>query len=57
MKPRNRGGLGDMEIPLIGDRTQSIAKSYGALITEGPDAGIPLRATYIIDGKGVIRHM
>ena len=46
-----------MQIPLLADISQSIARSYGALITEGPDAGIPMRATYIIDGKGVIRHM
>ena len=57
LKPRNKGGIGEMNIPLLADKSQSISRSYGALITEGPDAGVPMRATYIIDGSGVLRHM
>ena len=56
-KERKKGGLGDMNMPMVADISQEIAKSYGCLITEGPDAGIPMRATYIIDDKGIVRHI
>ena len=39
-KPRNKGGLGKMEIPLVSDLTKQISKDYGILIDE---AGISLR--------------
>ena len=42
---------------MIADITKSISKSYGALIEDGADAGIAFRATYIIDDKGILRHM
>ena len=56
-QPRNKGGLGAMKIPLIGDVSKELSRSYGALI-EGPgdgDAGVTLRATYIIDPAGIVR--
>jgi alkyl hydroperoxide reductase subunit AhpC len=56
-KDRKKGGLGKMEIPLIADKTKKIARTYGCLIDEGDDAGIAFRATYIIDLKGIIRHI
>ncbi len=46
-----------MDIPLIADIDKEIAKAYGALITEGDDSGVAFRATYIIDTKGVVRHI
>nr|BAO53976.1 peroxiredoxin [Euglena gracilis] len=52
--PRNKGGLGHMEIPLIADVTKQIAKDYGVLI-EG--AGVALRGLFIIDGEGKLRSM
>lgn len=55
--PRNKGGLGEIDVPLLADVNKEIASSYGCLITEGGDKGIALRATYIIDDKGVIRHL
>ena len=45
-----------MQIPLISDVDQSIAKSYGCLIKDGPNAGVSLRATFIIDKKGILRQ-
>ena len=51
--PRNKGGLGDMEIPIIGDLTKKISSDYNVLLKQG----MALRATFIIDGKGVLRHM
>lgn len=56
MKPRAQGGLGPMNIPMISDLTKSIAKDYGCLIEDGPDAGVAFRATYIIDPEGTLRH-
>lgn len=52
--PRAQGGLGDMQIPILADLTKKISREYGALIEE---AGVALRATYIIDSNGVLRHM
>ena len=45
-----------MDIPLIADVSKQIAKDYGCLIDHGGDNGIAFRATYIIDGKGILRH-
>jgi len=46
-----------MNIPLIADVDKEISKIYGALITSGEDSGVAFRATYIIDTKGVVRHI
>ena len=46
-----------MNIPIISDQSHQISKDYGCLITEGGDAGVAFRATYIIDGNGILRHM
>merc|ERR1719487_523628 len=55
-KDRKKGGIGEMNIPLLADASHRISRSYGALIDEeGDDAeGVPLRATYIIDDKGIL---
>merc|ERR1711990_30314 len=55
-KPRSEGGLGPMKIPMLADTSKSISSSFGCLIDEGDDAGIALRATYIIDPTGTLRH-
>jgi len=52
-QPRNKGGLGPLKIPLLADLTKKVSRSYGALLEE---EGHPLRALFIIDGKGIIRH-
>ena len=47
-----------MKIPMVSDLNKQIAKDYGCLIqdpTDGDD-GVAFRATYIIDGNGVLRH-
>jgi alkyl hydroperoxide reductase subunit AhpC len=56
-KDRKKGGIGKMDIPLVADVTKSIARSYGCLIEDGDDAGVAFRATYIIDGNGIVRHI
>jgi alkyl hydroperoxide reductase subunit AhpC len=56
-KDRKVGGLGKMNIPMVADVSKEISKKYGCLIEDGDDAGIAFRATYIIDDKGVVRHI
>ena len=50
--PRDRGGLGDVEFPLLADLTKSIGRDYGVL---DEDAGITYRGVFIIDPQGKIR--
>ena len=38
--PRNKGGLGQMKIPLLSDITKQISKDYGVLLE---DQGVSLR--------------
>lgn len=57
LKPRKEGGLGTLDIPLLSDITKKIARDYGCLVEEGEDAGVAFRATYIIDPKGIVRHI
>jgi len=54
--PKKEGGIGEIKYPLIADKTKEIAKSFGVLIESGPDAGVALRGTFIIDPKGIIRQ-
>ena len=45
-----------MQIPMLSDLSKKISKDYGCLIEEGEDAGVAMRATYIIDDKGILRQ-
>ena len=58
LKPRSEGGLGPMKVPMVADSLQAIARSYGCLIedTADDDCGVAMRATYIIDDKGILRQ-
>jgi alkyl hydroperoxide reductase subunit AhpC len=56
-KDRKKGGLGEMQIPMLADVSKQISRDYGCLIQDGGDAGISFRATYIIDKAGILRHM
>lgn len=55
--PRNKGGLGAMDIPLIGDFNKKLMKAYDVMIEEGDEEGAALRALFIIDGKGTLRQV
>ena len=46
-----------MQIPMLSDLSKKISKDYGCLIEEGEDAGVAMRATYIIDDKGILRQI
>jgi peroxiredoxin (alkyl hydroperoxide reductase subunit C) len=50
--PRNQGGLGQIDYPLIADVKKEIAQSYDVLL----DGGIALRGLFLIDKEGVVRH-
>lgn len=52
--PRNQGGLGSIQLPLLADFNKTIAKSYGVLLDA---AGIPLRGLFVIDPKGILRQV
>jgi peroxiredoxin (alkyl hydroperoxide reductase subunit C) len=51
--PLAKGGIGNVQFPMVADLTKSIARDYDVLI-EG--AGIALRGTFLIDKKGIVRH-
>lgn len=51
--PRKKGGVGEMNIPLLSDKTMEIARDYGVLIE---DMGVTMRGLFIIDPKGILRH-
>ena len=42
-KPRDKGGLGPMDIPLLADVTKKIARDYGCLLEHSADEGVALR--------------
>merc|ERR1712072_752682 len=46
------GGIGQINIPLISDISKNISKDFQVLL----DNSVALRATIIIDKKGIIRH-
>lgn len=52
--PRKQGGLGEMKIALLADRSQAISRSYGVLKEE---TGNPHRGLFIIDDKGRLRQI
>lgn len=51
--PVNKGGIGNVQFPMVADLTKQIARDYDVLI-EG--AGVALRGTFMIDKQGVVRH-
>jgi len=55
--PRDKGGLGKTNLPLVSDITKSISTSYNVLLEDGEDAGVSLRGLFIIDGKGILRQI
>lgn len=51
--PRKEGGLGsDLCLPLLSDLDKNISRSYGILM----DEKVSLRALFIIDPNGTVRH-
>ena len=50
--PRNKGGIGPTEYPLIADLNKQISRDYDVLL----DGGIALRGLFLVDKEGVVRH-
>ncbi|TCK01953.1 peroxiredoxin (alkyl hydroperoxide reductase subunit C) [Volucribacter psittacicida] len=51
--PTDKGGIGEVKYALVADVKHEIAKAYGI---EHPEAGVALRASFLIDKHGVVRH-
>lgn len=49
----HEGGIGKVQYTMIADINHSITKAYGI---EDLNAGVALRATFLIDCEGVVRH-
>ncbi|CAJ1359278.1 unnamed protein product [Effrenium voratum] len=50
--PREEGGLGGLEYPLISDFHRKLATAFGVLSPEG----VAYRALFIIDKEGIVQH-
>ncbi len=50
--PRDKGGLGDVQFPLVADLNKQISQDYGVLFNDE----IALRGLFLIDRDGVVRH-
>jgi len=48
----NKGGIGQIQYPLVADLTKSIARDYDVLMGDA----VALRGTFLIDQEGVVRH-
>lgn len=51
--PVEKGGIGNIQYPLVADITKQISRDYGVLFNEA----IALRGLFLIDKAGVVRHM
>ncbi|MFZ7304742.1 peroxiredoxin C [Avibacterium avium] len=47
------GGIGEVQFAMVADVKHDIAQAYGI---EHPEAGVALRASFLIDKDGVVRH-
>ena len=50
--PVEKGGIGDVQFPMVADITKSIARDYDVLLNEA----VAFRGTFLIDGNGIVRH-
>jgi peroxiredoxin 2/4 len=50
--PVEKGGIGQVQFPMVADLTKSIARDYDVLINDA----VALRGTFLIDGNFVVRH-
>ncbi len=51
--PVDRGGIGPVGFTMVADVKHAIAQAYGI---EHPEAGVALRASFLIDRAGVVQH-
>ena len=50
--PVNRGGIGNVQFPMVSDITKQISRDYEVLI----DEAVALRGSFLIDKNQVVRH-
>ncbi len=50
--PRDKGGIGQIQYPLVADLSKEVSTSYGVLL----NGQVALRGLFLIDPEGVIRH-
>ena len=51
--PIEKGGIGEVGFPMVADVNHEIARAYGI---EHPEAGVALRASFLIDKEGTVMH-
>ena len=51
--PVKEGGIGMVRFPMVADVKHEISRAYGI---EHPDAGVALRASFLIDREGTVQH-
>ena len=49
--PVEKGGLGNVQFPMVADLTKSIARSYGVLL----NGAVAFRGTFLIDRAGIVQ--
>jgi alkyl hydroperoxide reductase subunit AhpC len=50
--PRNQGGLGKVNYPILSDLKRTISESYGVLCEDG----MAVRGLFLIDKEGIVMH-
>lgn len=50
--PVNKGGIGNVQFPLVADLSKKIAEDFGVLFNES----LALRGLFLIDKEGIVRH-
>ncbi len=50
--PVNKGGIGNIQYPLVADLNKNISRDYGVLSNDA----IALRGLFLIDAEGIVRH-
>jgi len=51
--PVEKGGIGNIQYPLVADLTKQIGRDYDVLTADG---SVEFRGTFLIDHKGIVRH-
>jgi peroxiredoxin (alkyl hydroperoxide reductase subunit C) len=51
--PTNKGGIGNIQIPMVSDLNKRVSTAYNVL----NDEGVALRGTFLIDERFITRHI
>ncbi|RLN92386.1 hypothetical protein BBJ28_00012460 [Nothophytophthora sp. Chile5] len=55
--PRKKGGLGEMNIPLVADVAKDVVTKYQVTVEDGEEVGVAFRGLFIIDKEGILRQI